>query len=385
MECWERCHTTRNIPRFPMCESSGLFLRWMKFSDVCFANQQLVHLCLGDAWVHARVFQSTVSDCFLLVQLRHIKNLWILKSIWGSMFFSSAANCPAPNPRWSRCSCQTCPALLKITFGGRRRDKWVFRQKEFHQFCYVPFVRDNRLAQSYQRWKHWIECARLYIVKDNGACLLVVHVCRTVDRVVGHTRPSLAGIGVPWVSLPGPTDVPCCTKWHQNKAPTFFLWLLECGFVDVSCARFQTCSTWLHWIALVRVLCPTTTLDSWSSESEHTYTECFSFFLNIFQIDPILCVLVHFPSGPVKYHSWFCHIFKFILFWFVHWTHGCEEYRLPSFFRIFSFCNQTWLDKRIAIMRRTDVTDVLNNFVRDFHVILKWKINIVHPEWPWIA
>ena len=29
-----------------------------------------------------------------------------------------------------------------------------------------------------------------------------------MDRVVGHPRPSLSGIGVPWVSLPGPTDVP---------------------------------------------------------------------------------------------------------------------------------------------------------------------------------
>ena len=37
---------------------------------------------------------------------------------------------------------------------------------------------------------------------------LVVHVCRTVDRVVGHPRPSLSNIGVPWVSLLGPTDVP---------------------------------------------------------------------------------------------------------------------------------------------------------------------------------
>ena len=47
----------------------------------------------------------------------------------------------------------------------------------------------------------------LYVVGNSGVCLLVVHVCRTVDRVVGHTRPSLAGIGVPWVSFMGPTDV----------------------------------------------------------------------------------------------------------------------------------------------------------------------------------
>ena len=45
-------------------------------------------------------------------------------------------------------------------------------------------------------------------VKDSGVCLLDVHVCRTVDRVVGHAQSSLAGIGVPRVSLPGPTDVP---------------------------------------------------------------------------------------------------------------------------------------------------------------------------------
>ena len=45
-------------------------------------------------------------------------------------------------------------------------------------------------------------------VEDRGVCLLAVHFCRTVDRVVGHPRPSLAGIGVPWVSLLGPTDVP---------------------------------------------------------------------------------------------------------------------------------------------------------------------------------
>ena len=38
----------------------------------------------------------------------------------------------------------------------------------------------------------------MYVVEDSGVCLVVVHVCRTVDRVVGYPRPS-AGIGVPWV------------------------------------------------------------------------------------------------------------------------------------------------------------------------------------------
>ena len=72
--------------------------------------------------------------------------------------------------------------------------------------------------------------------KDSGACLLVVHVYRTVYRVVGHQRPSLAGIGVPWVSLPGPTDV----------------------VVGV-------------WSALVRVSSLITILDSRSLECENTY------------------------------------------------------------------------------------------------------------------
>ena len=48
----------------------------------------------------------------------------------------------------------------------------------------------------------------MYVVKDSGVCLLVMDVCRTVDRAVGHPRPHLSGIGVPWVSLPGPTNVP---------------------------------------------------------------------------------------------------------------------------------------------------------------------------------
>ena len=50
-----------------------------------------------------------------------------------------------------------------------------------------------------------------------------------------------------------------------------FLWLLECGLVDV-CWWSKTCSTWLHPSALVRVSCLPTTLDSRSLECENTYT-----------------------------------------------------------------------------------------------------------------
>ena len=72
---------------------------------------------------------------------------------------------------------------------------------------------------------------------------------------------------VPWVSLPGPTDVPWCPGWHHGKAPTLF-------FVVVgvwSCRCLLCTSTWFHCIALVRVSCLTTTLDSRSLECENTY------------------------------------------------------------------------------------------------------------------
>ena len=70
-----------------------------------------------------------------------------------------------------------------------------------------------------------------------------------MDRVVGHPRPSLSGIGVPWVSLPGPTDVPYCPGWHplmprvasRQSANPFVV--VECGLVDVSCVPCHTCST----------------------------------------------------------------------------------------------------------------------------------------------
>ena len=58
-------------------------------------------------------------------------------------------------------------------------------------------------------------------------------------------------------------------------------------------------------------------------------------------------------------------------------TYGCEEYCLSSFFRIFSSCNQPWLDNGTTIMRRTSVIDVPDPTVGNFHVILHWRINIV--------
>ena len=51
-----------------------------------------------------------------------------------------------------------------------------------------------------------------------------------------------------------------------------------------------------------------------------TVGECFlkyaALILSSFQIGPIFCVLVHFPSGSARYLSWLCHIIRFIFLWF---------------------------------------------------------------------
>ena len=73
----------------------------------------------------------------------------------------------------------------------------------------------------------------MYVVGDSGACLLVVNVCLTVDRVVGHGLPSRASVyrGCPCLDPPMCLG---CPGWHEGKAPTLFLWLLECCLVNVS-------------------------------------------------------------------------------------------------------------------------------------------------------
>ena len=71
----------------------------------------------------------------------------------------------------------------------------------------------------------------LCVVQDSGACLLFVHVCRTVDRVVGRPRHSLAGIGVR-VSLRGPRCALMPRVASRQSANP--LWLLKCGLVNVS-------------------------------------------------------------------------------------------------------------------------------------------------------
>ena len=102
--------------------------------------------------------------------------------------------------------------------------------------------------------------------------------------------------------------------------------------------------------------------------------KCGFFFLSTFQIDPVLCVLVHFPSVSARDLSWLCCVIRFFLLRFLHKIHGREEYRLPSLFRIFSSSTQTWLDNRMAILRRTCVIDVRNPIVWNFDVFLRWRM-----------
>ena len=97
---------------------------------------------------------------------------------------------------------------------------------QHHTTPQLPFLRPLFNCFAKISWVERPPCF-LYVVKDNGVCLLVVHVCRTVDRVVGHPRPSLSRAGLHRCAL-----MPNMTS-KQNANP--FLWLLECGLVDVSC------------------------------------------------------------------------------------------------------------------------------------------------------
>ena len=54
--------------------------------------------------------------------------------------------------------------------------------------------------------------------------------------------------------------------------------------------------------------------------------------LRTFQVDPIHCILVHFPLRSERYHPWPFHVVGFVFLWFVHGIHCCEEYGLSSLF-----------------------------------------------------
>ena len=63
--------------------------------------------------------------------------------------------------------------------------------------------------------------------------------------------------------------------------------------------------------------------------------------LSTLQVEPVHCILEHFPLPSMRFHSWLVHVVKFVCLWFVHGIHCCEEYGLPSFVYIFPSCNQT--------------------------------------------
>ena len=119
----------------PWSESFVLIPRWMEYADVGFANQQLTHIWLGDACLHARIVQPTVSDSFFILFNFGTQKTLIPKSISNSI--------------WS--SCRTRRALLKITFGGRRGVKWIFRYRISSIFVWTTFSR-QRLVQICERW-----------------------------------------------------------------------------------------------------------------------------------------------------------------------------------------------------------------------------------------
>ena len=104
---------------------------------------------------------------------------------------------------------------------------------------------------------------------------------------------------------------------------------------------------------------------------------CSSSVLSSFRLIQKFCVLIYLPFRSVRYVPWFCHVRRFILSWCIHGIHHCEEYGLPSFLRIFPYCNQTCFANRIAVTRSTNVTHVIIPVVRNCHIVLQRWINLV--------
>ena len=60
--------------------------------------------------------------------------------------------------------------------------------------------------------------------------------------------------------------------------------------------------------------------------------QCQSSVLSIFQIDPIHCILVHFPLRSGRYLSWFCHVARFVFFVVRSWDPLTVKKRFPVLF-----------------------------------------------------
>ena len=127
---------------------------------------------------------------------------------------------------------------------------------------------------------------KMYVVLKSGACLLVVHVCRTVDRVVGNPRPFLSGTSVPWMSLPGTTGGPWCPRWQHDRAPNHFVvvWIWSCRYMH-PCSTTKRCSA-----------CP-----SCSSQAELFQMKLFCFECCLELLHCLLLALA--MSGPPTSHT----------------------------------------------------------------------------------
>ena len=117
----------------------------------------------------------------------------------------------------------------------------------------------------------------MYVEDIMSVCLLVVHVGRKVDRVVGHQWLPCGHrctVGVLAKTLRCALMPRVASKQSANP-----LWLLECGPVKVLWWSSTHKVNVFHCIAFARVSCLTTTLDSLSLECENnTYTSA-SFFM----------------------------------------------------------------------------------------------------------
>ena len=114
---------------------------------------------------------------------------------------------------------------------------------------------------------------------------------------MGHPRPSLSGIGVPWVSLPGHHRCAFMPR-VASKQSANPLWLLVCGLVNVSRRSSKQAQRGLTALLVYafRIPCLTTILDSRSLECENTNTPA--------RRVTLFCEHFVAPTAPAGCRSW---------------------------------------------------------------------------------
>ena len=137
------------------------------------------------------------------------------------------SKCPRIRLAWKTTCQPTSPSSTRRASRSKTPNK-LTEQKEFRDLTELKKL-DSCLHSH-------ANC--LFFLKTAVPVVLAVHVCRAADRVVGHPRPPFSGIGVPWVSLPGPPMCPGAQGGIKaERQPFCGCW---CVVLSMSCAYTST-------------------------------------------------------------------------------------------------------------------------------------------------